>query len=95
MVAPIITFVFAGIIGFLAWKTSTIEAYLPDDTTAAVAEAPAAGEPAEAEASDEEAAEEPAPAEDPAEEPADEFEEMVEPPSDDDFDAPADDDFDF
>lgn len=91
MVAPIITFVFAGIIGFLAWKTSTVEAYLPESQPMPAAEAPAADEPEEAEETDAEAVEEPAP----AEEPADEFEEMVDPPSDDDLDAPADDDFDF
>ena len=31
MVAPIISFVCAAVIGFLAWKLSTVESYLPPD----------------------------------------------------------------
>lgn len=37
MVAPIITFVVAALLGFLTWKTSTIDAYMPPDN-ASVAE---------------------------------------------------------
>ena len=50
MVAPIITFVCAAVIGFLAWQTSTVEAYLPEDKPMPAAEEPAAAaEPEEAE----------------------------------------------
>ena len=91
MVAPIITFLVAAGIGFLAWKTSTIEAYLPEDNYKAPPSRSAAAEP------EEEAAEEPEAVEEPeeVEAPADEFEEMADPPASDDFEVPDDDDFDF
>ncbi len=62
MVAPIITFVVAAGVGFLAWKTSTIEPYLPED----IPPPPADTAPADPEPVDDEPAEE---------EPADEMEE--------------------
>lgn len=82
MVAPIITFVVAIGVGFLAWKASAIDTFMDDSNPLAEeTSSPAPEEPAD---------EDPAP-----EEPADEFEDMVAPPSDDDIEAPGDDDFDF
>jgi hypothetical protein len=59
MVAPIITFVCAGIIGYLAWNLSTVESYLPTDSPEPVASGSSSFDEEE-------------PAEEPADEPADE-----------------------
>lgn len=54
MVAPIITFVLAALLGFLTWKTSTIEPYMPAEQGGRLAESPAAPAPeTEEEATDE------------------------------------------
>lgn len=57
MVAPIITFLIAAGLGFLAWKTSTIEPFMEDTPppTSVRAAAPADEEPADEPAEEEEA----------------------------------------
>ncbi len=58
MVAPIITFVVAAGVGFLAWQTSTVEPYLDDSNPLAAEEAAAAADADEPMADDEPAADE-------------------------------------
>lgn len=57
MVAPIITFVVAAGVGFLAWQTSTVEPYLDDSNPLAAEEAVAAADADEPVADDEPAEE--------------------------------------
>jgi len=45
MVAPIITFVFAGAVAFLAFSTFQVDKQLPEAPAPAVEEAPASDEP--------------------------------------------------
>lgn len=56
MVAPIITFVFAALVGFLTWSASTVESYAPPDDPEPAAEVSAEldEEPAEEPAEEEE-----------------------------------------